>query len=65
MLAIEADTDANADIVLHTLSRFLVVGVNIILWSRAAVSLALDDEAATAGGDQLLEDIVRTRGRPA
>src|SRR3954447_25806505 len=58
VLAIKADTDANPDIVLDTLASFLIIGVNIILGSRVAVRLALDNEATTAGRNQLLEHVV-------
>jgi hypothetical protein len=54
VLAVEADADPNARVVLHALAR-LVVAVLILRGARLAVRLALDDEPALARGHEPLE----------
>jgi hypothetical protein len=51
MLAVEGHADANAGIVLHRLSRLVIVIIR-----SALVCLSLDDETAATSWDKALED---------
>ena len=62
MLTVEADADANTDVVLHALSGIFIVRVQCILRLHGTVRLALDNQTTAASGHKLLEDVGKLAG---
>ena len=53
MLAVEADADAHARVVFHAVPLLAAL---VLFLLRPLIRFALDDQPASPGGDQLLED---------
>jgi hypothetical protein len=62
MLTVEADTNANADVIFYACAALFIVRLNLIVSVEGSVGLSLNDQAATARGNKLFKDIGKLAG---